>query len=179
MNKREFQLVAEKAREGDHESLSALCAGAHPEVLRYMRYRVGSSDSEDLAAEVLLRVVRSIGTLRGSLVAWLYRIAANVVKDHYSLRSRKREIQLNELEDERQDSTEKPADAVAARLDLESALHLLTDDQRQIVTLRFMQGLSTIEAAGAMERTPGAVRVLQFRALAALRERLRSQGGSP
>ena len=71
-----------------------------------------------------------------------------------------------------------PAQSVGRKLDLEQAAEQLTADQRQVVALKFTQGLSTDELAEIMGRTPGAVRVLQFRALAALREILGEPGGA-
>ena len=74
--------LLQKARERDPESLAALCEQFYPRLLKYMHYRVHPSVAEDLAADVLLRVIRSIDRQTGSFVAWLYKIAANVVVDH-------------------------------------------------------------------------------------------------
>lgn len=177
VNWQDMQISAERARDGDRESLAEVCAGVFPEVLRYARYRVGPSDAEDLAAEVSLRVVRGIRTLKGSFVAWLYRVAGNVVKDHYAARSRRRETPLHELKEDRPGLAEQPAERAIKRMDIETTLTRLSHDHRQVVTLRFVQGLPTRDVAEIMERTPGAVRVLQFRALAALRELLGPEGG--
>ena len=144
-----MQISAERARDGDRESLSEVCAAVFPEVLRYARYRVGPSDAEDLAAEVSLRIVRSIRTLKGSFMAWLYRIAGNVVKDHYAARSRRREKPLIQFEDDRPESAGELADQAIRRMDIETTLTRLTSDQRQVVTLR-------------LDRIPGGLTVANF-----------------
>ena len=71
-----------------------------------------------------------------------------------------------------------PARTVGKKLDMEEAVEKLTDDQRQMVALKFTQGLSTNEVAEVMDRTPGAIRVLQFRAMSTLREILDRSGGA-
>jgi len=77
---------------------------------------------------------------------------------------------------ERLASRDDPARAVGLRIDLESAIAQLTDDQRELVTLKFIQGLSNTEIGAVTGRKPEAIRVLQFRALSALRRFYGSQG---
>ncbi len=160
----------EEARKRDPAALAALCTRLYPDLVRYMRYRVDREDAEDLAGEVLVRVLRSIDGQTGSLPAWVFTIAGNVVKDHYRRRGSTREEAMSERIEGLPDRGRGEEESVNRRIDLEEAVARLTGDQREVVALRFAQGLSTAEAARVMERSPGAVRVLQFRALSALRE---------
>ena len=161
-----------KARERDPDSLAALCERFYPKVLKYMHYRVDATWADDLTAEVFLRVMRSIAGQTGSFVAWLYKIAANVIIDHSRREKVRRVIPMDEQTTQLLTSPDDPADTVARRADLLDALAWLTEEQRELVTLKFIQGLSNAEIAEVTGRKPGAIRALQFRALSALRERL-------
>jgi len=162
-----------KARGGDAESLATLCGVFYPKVLRYMHYRVDPASAEDLAGEVFLRVLGHIGQQKGSFVAWLYRIAANVVADHGRARKRRRESRMDQwIAQTVTDGGDSPAEVVGRRMDIRRALARLTEEQRELVTLKFIQGLSNREVAEITGRKRGAVRSLQFRALSTLRQLL-------
>lgn len=167
--------VLDEARHGDSKAVATLCAQFYPRIMRYMRYRVGEQAAEDLTSEVFLRVIRNLTRQNGSFTAWLYKVAANVVNDHIRKLKTHPVVAMEENEQTQAAALAKsdnPAQSVGRKLDLTAALELLTEDQRQLVTLKFVQGLSNEEVAETLDRTPGAVRVLQFRALSALRELL-------
>ena len=69
-----------------------------------------------------------------------------------------------------------PSGAVGGRMDIKDAIARLTEEQRELVTLKFIQGLSTADVAEITGRREGAVRALQFRALSALRDLLGEEG---
>ncbi len=183
MDEHEIAPVVQKARQRDPQALTELGTCFYPRVLKYMRYRVGPNDAGDLTGEVFVRVIRSIERQNGVFVAWIFKIAACVVADHFRAMIRRREVHLNEqaafsLDNLSMHNDNRPAQTVGRKLDMEEAVEQLTDDQRQMVALKFTQGLSTNEVAEIMDRTPGAMRVLQFRALSALREILDGSGGA-
>jgi RNA polymerase sigma-70 factor (ECF subfamily) len=151
------------------DALGKLCERFYPKILRYMHYRADHRVAEDLTAEVFMRVVRSIGQQTGSFRAWVYRIASNVAIDWLRRKRVRDHVSLEAAADVRSSAPD-PAAAVGHRLDLAQAIDQLTEDQRELVTLKFIQGLSNAEIAEAMDRTAEAVRALQFRALAALRQ---------
>ena len=159
-----------KARERDPDALAALCERFYPKLLRYMHYRVRPDAAEDLASDVLVRVIRSIDKQTGSFVAWLYKIAANVVADHGRARKVRREAPMDEHMLETQIGDNGNSLRAERRLDIQNALGKLTGDQRELVTLKFIQGLSNAEVGEVTGRKPEAVRGLQFRALRALRQ---------
>jgi len=167
---REVEQALPAARDGDPQALARLCTAYYPRVLRYMRYRVGATEAQDLTNEVFLRVVRGIRKQRGSFEAWLYTIARHVVIDHKRRHKAQPEVsgQMTETASSLVGGGEK--DILARRLDLEEALTRLTDAQREFLTLKFIQGLSNADITTLMNKQPGALRVLQFRALAALRK---------
>jgi RNA polymerase sigma-70 factor (ECF subfamily) len=161
--------LLEQARARAPEALAELCERIYPDVLRYMRYRVGRDEAEDLTEEVFLRVVRSVGGQTGSFRAWLFRVASNVVTDWLRHKRVAERVRVDGEAVARSAGGSDPAAGAARRLDLADALAQLTDDQRELVTLKFLQGLSNAEIGAITGRTQEAVRALQFRALSALR----------
>ncbi len=172
MDESDLTHLLAKARERDPQSLAALCEHFYPKVLKYMHYRVDARWADDLAADVFLRVMRSIGGQTGSFVAWLYKIAANVIIDHSRREKVRRVIPMDEQTAPLVAPPDDPADTVARRADLVAAMARLTEEQHEFVTLKFVQGLSNAEIAEVTGRKPGAIRALQFRALSTLRELL-------
>jgi RNA polymerase sigma-70 factor, ECF subfamily len=165
--------VVEAARQGDKGALSQVCERLYPRVYRYISYKVNDvRDAEDLAGEVFVRMLGSIREQKGNLEAWLFRIAGNVVTDHY----RKRAVRSGEVElPEEIPGGDDPAVQTERKLDgdrLRKGLQALTEEQREAVILRFVMGYEHEEVAAMTGRSAGAVRALQFRALAALRESL-------
>jgi RNA polymerase sigma-70 factor (ECF subfamily) len=167
----DFQIdeILEDARLGDPQATAALCMHFYPKVLKYMRYRVDAASAEDLTNEVFLRVLRHLPSQKGSFVAWIYRIAGNAVVDHFRAMAARREEALDGDILMGTGHGEIPSEASDRRMDLKAAISTLTDDQRELVTLKFIQGLSNAEIAEVTGRSPEALRALQFRALMALR----------
>jgi RNA polymerase sigma-70 factor, ECF subfamily len=160
------------ARLGDGESIAELCEAHYPAVLKYMRYRVDASSAEDLTNEVFLRVLGHVEEQKGSFIAWLYRIAANVVIDHARTKGARKETAVEEKKMDAIGSVGVPSERSDRRMDIETAMTELTDDQRELVTLKFIQGLSNAEIGEVTGRSPEAIRGLQFRALRAMQETL-------
>ncbi len=170
----EKQLVAQ-AQQGHREAIAALYGAHQARIYRYIAYRAGRAAADDLTAEVFVAMVRHIGRYeeRGRpFLAWLYAIAGNVVKMHFRNQN---QTEYSPLEDELVDQGPAPADVADRRLTqgrLLAAMPALTPDQREVILLKFMEGFSNAEAAAVMGKTEGAIRVLQHRALSALRRAL-------
>ena len=171
--------VLQRARMGQPDAVTALCTAWYPKVLRYMHYRVSPHVAEDLTAEVFVRVLRSLKTQRGSFPAWLFRIAENIVIDHRRSSAVRKQEPMHEQIEQHEDAHCRHDEAVASRMDIETAMIQLSGDQRQLITLKFIEGLANEDVAAIMDRSTGAVRVLQFRALQALRRVLTGQETSP
>jgi RNA polymerase sigma-70 factor (ECF subfamily) len=131
--------------------------------------------ARDLAAEVfhrLLRTVQSGGSPDRHPKAWLYRTAHNIVVDHYRRQQHRRHLPLD---DELININDDPAGAAERRLSaaqVRAALEHLTPDQRQVIVLKFLEGLSNQEVAAVIDKPVGAVKSLQHRGLAALQRQL-------
>jgi RNA polymerase sigma-70 factor (ECF subfamily) len=145
----------------------------YPKIVGYCYHRTSDrSASEDLASEVFLEALRGIRRYqyRGvPLSAWLYRIARNLTADHLKRSRNSPTVSLSSGTVHNELVAPDRAEAGAQWHEIHASLRQLTDDQQQVIILRFFHDLSHEDTAAIMGRRPGAVRVLQSRALQALR----------
>lgn len=181
MPETDVPLLVARARDGDAEAFGELYGIYADTVFRYIYRRVSHHQlAEDLCSETFLRALRSISSFAWQgrdIIAWLLRIARNLVIDHYKSATRRTEAPTDEFA-EADASEVGPEEAVLsalARRSLYEALERLLPAQRQCVTLRLIDGRSVDETARIIGRTRGAVTTLQFRALRAMERTLREQ----
>ncbi len=160
------------ARRGDEQGFSALYRALQPSLLTYLRQRAPES-AEELASETWLHGSRSLATVEGGLDgfrALLFTIARRRVVDHQRSRSRQpRTVTLGEtFERPAPDALAALEDAAASRESVRALTGHLKPDQAEVVLLRVVAGLSVEEVARTMGKSPGAIRVLQHRALRSL-----------
>ena len=161
--------VLENARRLEENALSTLVKKSYPFVFRYFYYRsVTREDAEDLTSEVFVRVVSSIKGQRGYFPAWLISIARNLLTDYYRKRGRSRETSLEEIKEPSSDSDENEKDTLHPD-DIRKMLDMITEEQKNVIILRFIEGNTNEEVAKTMNKSIGAIKALQFRALSALR----------
>lgn len=148
----------------------------YPAVYRYVSYRLEDAQlCEDIASEVFLRLVETLeaGKAIKDARAWLMGTTSHLVMDH--LRSKYRR-QVEPLDDQHHlaegGSPEGLAEQNLRQAMVREAMRRLTEDQQNVLALRFSQELSLEETAQIMGKSVGAVKVLQFRALEALRKHL-------
>jgi RNA polymerase sigma-70 factor (ECF subfamily) len=169
------RLVAD-AKRGDSQAFGLLFDEYAGPIHRFIASRVNSpSDAEDLTQLVFVKALEALPRYEARGIpfgGWLFRLARNAIIDQ--VRTRRDHLPLvTALTRETDDAG--PEATAALRDDLDrvaQALTELTDDQREVIELRFFGGLSVLETAVAMGRQEGTVRGLQFRAIAALRRSL-------
>jgi RNA polymerase sigma-70 factor, ECF subfamily len=169
------RLVAE-AQRGNTAAFGRIFDEFGGPIYRFIASRVNSpSDAEDLTQLVFVKALEALPRYEARGIpfgGWLFRLARNAIIDQ----SRTRRDHLSLVTVVTRATEEAGPEAMATlRDDLERvarALTDLTDDQREVIELRFFAGLSVYEAAAAMGRQEGTVRGLQFRAIAALRRSL-------
>jgi RNA polymerase sigma-70 factor (ECF subfamily) len=169
--------LIKKAKTYDTEALSELYRRHADAIFRYVYYRVGDQVvAEDLVGDVFVRMLEGLPSYQDTgrpFEAWLYRIAHARVVDHYRREKARRGTSVDE---ELAAGEEGNPDRLAAHRDdtrrVWEALVDLTDDQQQVISLRFLAGYSTAEVAKLLGKTEGAVKALQHRALASLRRLL-------
>lgn len=146
----------------------------YPPIYRYIYRQIGDVDiSRELSSEVfcrLLQVIKKDDAIIQRLKPWLYCTARNIVVDHYRRQQHRNHLPIHE---ESVESSSNTAEAAMSRISahqMQSALQELTPDQRQVILLKFMEGLSNQEVANILSKPVGAVKSLQHRALCALRD---------
>ena len=174
--------MVQRAVAGDQDSFGQLYEMYTDRVYRHIYYRVGNAtDAEDLTAQVFLNAWKAIGRYRQMgrpFVVWLLSIANNQVIDFY--RAQKDRIYLDDpgvTISDGEDPEEIAEQAYTAQ-ELREAIKRLRPDQQRVLVLRFIDGLDYADIAAIMTKKEGAVRVIQHRALLALRKLLRTEAGS-
>jgi RNA polymerase sigma-70 factor, ECF subfamily len=133
------------------------------------------AEVQDLTSEVFQQALANLGRFewRGApFVAWLYRIAANAVADHYRRRALDRQLPAPDPPAEAPDLAE-----VERRARLFGFVRRLPPDQRHVVLMRFAEEKSLKQIAAELGRSEGAVKQLQLRALRTLRARMSESDG--
>jgi len=173
MSKDELGLI-QRAKEGDPTAFAEIYDRHQPAIYRYVFYQVNDdATAEDLTSEVFVRLVEKIDrfTYRGRpLLAWLYTIARNLVTDHRRRAGRFPHVYLDEHLAASTDAPEKTVEHRLAQHRLVAAIACLTEDQRQVILLKFIEGLDNETVARILAKSVGAIKSLQHRALTALRD---------
>ncbi len=169
-----IEALVDLAKGGDSEAFGQLYDHYADQVFRYIYYRVGNrSLAEDLTADAFVRALRALPrfTWQGSdFGAWLTTIARNLITDHFKSSRTKREFVAEEIpdSDDTRDGPEQEALANDASQALMGALRTLPDDQQECLVSRFLLERSIAETAALMNRSPGAIKQLQLRAIRTL-----------
>jgi RNA polymerase sigma-70 factor, ECF subfamily len=178
-----------RAAQRDRAAFGALYRRYVDRVYGYCFYLLGDHhDAEDATERTFMAALGAVDRFRddgGSFRAWLFRIAHNELANTLRQRHRRRR-RTARLDDGPEPASDvDPARLVGAADDarrLRSAVSRLSDDRRQVIVLRFVDGLSAREIGVVLGRTEGAVRVLQHRALrdlAAMLAASRDEGVPP
>jgi RNA polymerase sigma-70 factor, ECF subfamily len=166
-----------RAQAGDEEAMRLLYLRFADNVYGYVCSLVRDEhDAEDVTQQIFMKLLTSLARYEPSGVpfsAWILRVAHNAAIDH--LRAR-RAIPCEEV---RSPDEAAPETGRERWLDLRAALDTLPHDQRQVVTMRFLVGLSPTEIADRLGRTEDAVHALQHRGRRRLREELTLRGAAP
>jgi RNA polymerase sigma-70 factor (ECF subfamily) len=134
------------------------------------------SAAEDVTAEVFHKALAALPGFQfvgAPFAAWLLRIAANALAD----RSKRVTREVSFSDDAPEPSVESDADASDRRTDLFRFVIELPADQRRVIVERFIEQRSIRDIAGRLNKTEGAVKQLQFRALQSLRTRMEGANG--
>src|SRR6266540_3656494 len=171
------RLLVERGQQGDREALEELYLLHFDRVYSYLHMSVGNRhDAEDLTTQTFLRMLESIRRFRWQSTpfsAWLFRIAHNLAMDHFRA---PRRWQPEEEVPEPIGETEPSAEAAALQsIGRQSMLDLIEDlsqEQKQVLTLKFVFNLPNAEVATILGKTEGAIKSLQHRALVSLQKQM-------
>jgi RNA polymerase sigma-70 factor (ECF subfamily) len=165
---REAQVAVARARDGDRDALQFLYIRYSHNVYGYVRSIVHDDhEAEDVTQHVFAKLITALPKYddRGTFFSWLVRLARNVAIDHLrAMRELPSELVL--------DPDAAGEHDLEQSLSVRTALASLPEDQRKVVVLRHIVGLSSGEIAGHMGRTESSIHGLHHRGRRALRDQL-------
>jgi RNA polymerase sigma-70 factor, ECF subfamily len=174
-------LVA-RGQQGDREALEELYLIHFDRIYSYLHVSVGNRhDAEDLTTQTFLKMLEKIGSFKwqsAPFSAWLFRIAHNLAMDHF--RSRRRwqpEEEVPEPPGDEEPSAELRAMQTIGRESMLKLIDHLSPEQQQVLTLKFVFNLPNAEVAAILDKTEGAIKSLQHRALVSLQKQIAQSPG--
>jgi RNA polymerase sigma-70 factor (ECF subfamily) len=175
-----FPHILTAAREGADWAWARLYRDLAPSVLGYLRAR-GAAEPDDLTGEVFLQVVRDLRRFEGGereFRAWMFTIAHHRLIDDARQRSRRPVEPAAEVEDwetPAEDAHEQVLRAFGTER-VRGIIEQLAPEQRDVLLLRVLGGLTVSEVAKAVGKSSGAVKALQRRGLAGIKRALAEEG---
>ena len=159
----------------DNETkLANLYEEYYDKIARYAYVRIGErTDAEDIAGEVFLKALQSLKSYKERGVpmqAWLFRIAHNLVIDYFRKTKKQQTVPIDNIQLE---ANTNPVTMAETNIDIErmkQAMLQLTEEQREVLRLRFFGGLTSREAGDILKKSDGAVREMQRAAIEKLRK---------
>src|SRR5437762_13931582 len=169
--------LVERAQAGDRDALEELYLIHFDRIYSYLHVSVGNRhDAEDLTTQTFLRMLESIGKFRwqsAPVSAWLFRIAHNLAMDHFRARRRwQPEEEVPEPHGSEEPSAELEAMQSIGRQSMMELIDTLSPEQQQVLTLKFVFNFPNADVAKILDKTEGAIKSLQHRALASLQKQL-------
>ena len=170
------QLV-ERAQRGEREALEELYLLHFDRIYSYLHMSVGNRhDAEDLTTQTFLKMLESIKKFRrraAPFSAWLFRIAHNLAMDHFRATRRwQPEENVPEQAGEEEPSAEAQALQSIGRQSMLELIENLSEEQQQVLTLKFVFNFPNSDVATILGKTEGAVKSLQHRALVSLQKQI-------
>jgi len=166
--------LVERSICGDIEAFGELYGIHIDRIYRYIYYQVrDKSVSEDLTEEVFLKAwtgIKKFSWKGPPFSSWLYKIAHNHIVDYF--RTSRQLYRLDQSIQANSGNPEEEAEEHVTIKGLMDAIAELPHQQQQVIILKFIEGLENHEIEGILGKSRGAIRVMQMRALATLRETL-------
>lgn len=179
---KEIESLVKKVQEGDQNAFAKVYDILIDQVYRYVFYRVNDEEAEDIVENAFLKVWENIKKYRQeegkSFSAWVFRIAHNLVVDHYRAAKDREfdELDLNMADENREHNPIKTTENTIQQKVLKVALNKLKSPYKEVIIYKFINELSNQEVAEILDKNEGSLRVLQFRALGMLKKELEALG---
>ena len=164
--------LVDKAAGGDFDAFGELYGIYLDRIYRYVRYQVKDTmTAEDITEDVFVKAWKAIRSCKGkgrTFSAWIYRIAHNHMIN--TLRSMKKCVSIETDDLAELSESESAMDDILDGQELSELLTHLPPNQKQVVILKFIEGMGNREIGKIMNKSEGAIRLLQMRALTTLRQ---------
>jgi RNA polymerase sigma-70 factor (ECF subfamily) len=172
-----IRALVDRAQRGDREALEELYLLHFDRIYSYLHMSVGNRhDAEDLTTQTFLKMLESIKRFRWQAApfsAWLFRIAHNLAMDHFRASRRwQPEEEVPEQPGDAEPSAEAQALQSIGRQSMLELIEDLSEEQQQVLTLKFVFNFPNAEVATILGKTEGAVKSLQHRALVSLQKQI-------
>ena len=160
----------------DKDAFGELYSRYMDRIYSYVYYRTGNeAEAEDLTAKIFMRAMKHIPNFVDQgvpFVAWLYRIARNLVANWHRDQSRRRTIALDDIAQWHvgQESPELETQLIEDRDSLLAAVRRLPADRQELLVFKFVDRMSNAEIGEIMDRSEGAIKSLYHRTLLSLRD---------
>jgi RNA polymerase sigma-70 factor (ECF subfamily) len=171
--------LVQQAIKRDRAAFTGLYERCIGQVYRHVYYRVSNhADAEDITQEAFVKAWRSIDKYKRTgapFVTWIITIAGNLVIDHYR---RQQKVVITDEVYEVDPNKQIPDPAREAEVNfnnaiIKKAILKLKGDKQRVILMHFIDGLTYVEIAKALNKSEGAIRVIQYRALGELRTYLK------
>lgn len=170
------QDLVHRARGGDADAVAELYRLHAPAIFRYFTFRTQDrATAEDLTGAVFVKMVEGLPRYqeRGApITAWLFRIAHDRLVDYHRRLVHRQTEPLSEALEAEGSGTEAQAMERSEMQRVQALVASLTDEQRTVIQLRFVEGYNLEDCARRLNKTTGAIKALQHRALRQLAEKL-------
>jgi RNA polymerase sigma factor, sigma-70 family len=176
--------IIEEAKQGNTGSFGLLYEHYISPIYRFIYMKVnGREEAEDLTHEVFLSAWQNLYRYKSQgfpFSSWLYQIARNRVIDHYRVRKNHTNIETVDAEFVSISSgLEERLDGDLNLQKIKGALKALSPDQQDVLIMKFVEDLSHTEIAAALKKSEGAVRLIQHRAIKALKRIVTQHDAEP
>ncbi len=173
--KKDLKALVVKAQAGDSDAFAQIYDELVKPVYRYIYYKTSAEVAEDLTEDTFLKVWQNLKKYKPTkhpFSSWVYRIAHNLVIDHYRKHDSVSEIHDNFADDKEHSDPEKQTQVKLTKIRLEKVIKKLPGNYQEVIVLKYINDLTNPEIAAAIGKSEGAVRTLQSRALKELRSML-------
>lgn len=172
----------QEAKKGNKEAFGALYDHYLPQIYRFILFKVnGKDEAEDLTHEVFLSAWKNMPSYRMKgfpFSSWLYQIARNAVIDSY--RTAKHHVQIEMVDENNLQTVPSGEYEINLVLEMEKArkcIAQLRPDYQDLIVMRFIEEMPNDEIAATLDKSEGAVRLMQHRAIKELKEIYNKENG--
>ncbi len=167
------------AQAGDKDAFGKIYDHFFEPIYKYVFFRVNQDEVEDIVESVFIKAWVNLEKYEKrdfSFSSWLYKIAHNATIDHHRAHRKIEQIDENLKDESEEAEPKKLAEQGILSAKVRDAVNELKEPYKQVVTLKFLNGLSNAEIAEILGEREGNIRVLQFRALKELKKQLEEKG---